>query len=438
MEFPISLNQERYVFSEKVTGNFYALPVSFRINGLLEIDRLKKGISLLLNKHEMLRCSIKVNDQAKYTNIIDPDIDFKLDMRSLKDANNEAICKEIEDYFFQKIDYTANELVKFQVLELSQNETIFTFSAHHTVADGVSIGVIIRDLSSFYNNVNIETIGQLTAKEKVTYQEYCVSVDKQFSINSAQSKNFWQVSLAGFPENSRLLMYDNIYAERDTGHGCFESVLSRAHHDEVKSVAKSFGASTFSFYMSLFHIALSRMMSANSIVSVFQSSGRQKYESYSDVVGVFSNALIFCTEIDETLSFKDYCKNINEKVSGLVENQGYPYHYVSRDTEIHPSIGFNWYPIYDSLALNGCSSKQEEFVSWRSDLDINVHCILQNGELQIKTHFNREVYQHVTMEVLNSHFIKLIQSAVRKPEDAISMLNSISDLEKKLMSCSAQ
>lgn len=433
MQFPISLNQERYLFAEKATDISYALPVSFRISGSLDKDRLKKAISHLLDKHEMLRCSIQSHNQFLHTNVVHPYADARLDFVKIDTEDHNSIAKIIDSYFFQKVNYAAHELVKFQLIQLPQNESILSFSVHHIIADGVSIGIIIRDLSRFYNNYEDENTNKLSLSRCATYKEYCEFVSNKFLAESNQLKTFWQKNLAGFPENTQLLMRNAIPNVNKSHHECFAFDVHEMLHDATRNAAKSIGVSTFAFYISLFHIALSRMTNTNKVVTVFQSSGRQEYLSFGDVVGLFSNALLLATEVENNKQFDSYCKKVSEIIRSLLESQEYPYHYVTRDTGIHPSIGFNWYPIYDSLTLNGCLTRKEEIISWRSDLDLNIHCVYEDGKLSFRAYFNSEIYKLSVIELLINHFFKLIQSAVNNPNGTIKNLNSISGIDESLL-----
>lgn len=149
---------------------------------------------------------------------------------------------------------------------------------------------------------------------------------------------------------------------------------------------------------------------------------------------MFSNALVFFTEIDENIFLEDYCKKVFNDLSKVLDHQAYPYHYITRDTGVHPKIGFNWYPIYDSLALNDCLIEPREYVSWRSDLDINVHCVSDDGGLVIKFYFNSEIYNDGTISLLAKNFIGLIDASIKLPDNKIKDLTGNVIEDKSLLS----
>jgi len=414
MKFPISLNQERYIFSEKKTGQSYALTISYKIDENLNVDKLKYALACVVEKHEMLRCRISFQEEGIY-NVIEDKVDIYVEQVSAAGGSSE-IQEIIEGYFFKKESYSPQDLVKFQLITLPEKHYIFTFSVHHVIADGVSLGIIIEDISKFYNNYE-----PAQSKGK-NYEGYCNYIENNFDSESLKQK--WSVLLSKSPKDTRLLQNKQVQSSLGSGNKTFEHHVDKDFHDEVKLASQDLTVTTFSFYIAIFHIALSRMNFPQETVTVFQSSGRQNLIGYEDIVGLFSNALVFFNEIDEQMSLKQYLFDANDKIKLIIDNQNYPYHYITKDTGIHPTIGFNWYPIYQELNLNNCTVKKEEIVSWQSDLDINIHCVYDNGGLIIKVQYNSESYSQASVSLLVMNFINLLKSGVKSTEGAIFELNS--------------
>lgn len=429
MQFPVSFNQERYLFSEKVTGTSYALPVSHSITGELDVSRLEKAIAQLLKKHQMLRCGV-VND---YT---DNKVENEFNLPSLKYitisfGSEHDLAKLIEDYFFTTVDYKPDELVKFQLIRIKENKFVFTVSVHHVIADGVSIGVLLKDLSFFYNS---QDEFDITVKDESDYRDYVDLIRNDYQENEEKYAANWKSYLSGFPSQTSLVNKSPCEDIRDEGK--VSKVISGKLHKEIKVAAKNHNTATFTYYIALFQLALSRSSGTQDVVTLFQSSGRRGLPTvFKDVIGLFSNALILATSIDADETLKEHLVSVSKQVSDAIANESYPYHHISRNTGIKPSIGFNWYPIYEALYFDGCELEQREYVSWKTDLDLNIHCVLINERLVLNAHYNKESYSAETIATLLEHYEVLLQSSLKSPDIVLSDLDGLTDKDRGVVLC---
>lgn len=130
----------------------YNESISLELKGSLDISILEASLSALVAQHEALRCVVSANGE---TLLISKEIPVLLNeinlMSSTTAAQEIAFSEFIKQEMNRPFDLYQGPLFRFFLHILQPDIYRFTIIVHHIIADGWSLGVMIDDLSKFYN-----------------------------------------------------------------------------------------------------------------------------------------------------------------------------------------------------------------------------------------------------------------------------------------------
>ena len=150
--YPASFAQARLWFLHQLEPGLttYHLPLLLRLRGHLDVPALARALSLLVERHPVLRTSFRLQG-SEVLQIIHPPVDLLLseDVLGGRDAQqlmDQWLCQESHLPF----DLTAGLLLRARLLRVDQEDHLLLLNHHHIASDGWSCSVLIRDFLSLY------------------------------------------------------------------------------------------------------------------------------------------------------------------------------------------------------------------------------------------------------------------------------------------------
>src|SRR5688572_2833888 len=144
---------------------------SLLFNGEMNVKALERAVSTLVSRHESLRASFSA--YGRYM-LIYKDIpyqfpfkDFSASSPEKKEANLREALSEDAEYAF---NLAKGPLFKVTLIKLGEREYHFTFTAHHLIIDGWSIGVVMQELGAIYSAYVKGLVPELS--EPKSFSEY--------------------------------------------------------------------------------------------------------------------------------------------------------------------------------------------------------------------------------------------------------------------------
>jgi hypothetical protein len=150
---PLSFAQARLWFLEQLEGStaFYNVPAAIRLRGPLQPETFRRALEEVARRHESLRTTFG-DEQGRPVQIVAPTILLDLpvvDLAGLPGAEEEMrrlAGAEIRRPF----DLTCGPLVRALIVRLGADDHAAVVTLHHIIADGWSMGVLIREVAAFY------------------------------------------------------------------------------------------------------------------------------------------------------------------------------------------------------------------------------------------------------------------------------------------------
>ena len=147
--FPASFAQQRLWFLDQlVPGNpFYNVSAAVRLSGQLNESALEQTFNEIVRRHEALRTTF-VMVEGQPSQVIAPSLSLSLPVVNLQElpaAQQQITAQQMARQEAQRpFALSAGPLLRVKLLRLEEAEHVLLLNLHHIIADGWSMGVLIR------------------------------------------------------------------------------------------------------------------------------------------------------------------------------------------------------------------------------------------------------------------------------------------------------
>ena len=173
-----------------------------RLSGLLDVRCLERSLNAVIIRHEVLRTTIK-SVQGKPFQIVQENHPFELVVHDLSlrpEADKESEASQVLAEEAQRpFDLAQDLMLRATLIKLSEQEHILLLVMHHIASDGWSMGILMRELSHFYE---AEMSGRPSSLPELPIQ-YADYAEWQLEWLQGEVLNkqldYWKRQLAGAP-----------------------------------------------------------------------------------------------------------------------------------------------------------------------------------------------------------------------------------------------
>ncbi|WP_163871140.1 non-ribosomal peptide synthetase, partial [Myxococcus eversor] len=442
---PLSFAQQRLWFFDQLSPGSaaYNIPIHLRLEGALNFDALHRAFSALVARHEALRTTFALNE-GEPVQVIHPSTDFPLtieDLGGLTGSAQEAEVRRraVEDSL-RPFDLGQKWLMRATLSRLEPEVHVLSLVMHHIIADGWSLGVLVRELSALYVAFSEGRESPLAALP-VQYADYARWQREWLSGARLEAQlDGWRKRLAGAPPHLELPT-DGPRPAIQSHRGATVPVrLSRELSDAIGTLARAEGATPFMVLLAAFQVLLSRY-SGQEDVSVGSPIAGRRYAETEGLIGFFVNTLVLRAQSRPRDTFRELLAQVRETTLGAYEHQDLPFEKLVE--ALHPVRDLSRTALFqvlfvlqnapvEALALPALSLKPlatEGTESARFELSLNLSETVEGfaGTLL----FNSDLFLASTAARMVSHLQVLLESITANPEQRLSALPLMTASERR-------
>ncbi|RUS94201.1 hypothetical protein DSM106972_093980 [Dulcicalothrix desertica PCC 7102] len=428
--FPTSFAQARlWFFNQLQTDNpLYNVSTALRLTGSLDRNLLIKAFNDILRRHEVLRTSfILVSEPVQ---VIAPSltIPFSLiDLRNIEVAERKIQIQQIATAESQRLfDLTTAPLIRVTLLQLEEAQHVLLLSLHHIIADGWSIGVLIRELSIFYQNGNLPEL-------PIQYADYAQWQRTWLTEEVLETQRaYWRHQL----HNIEVLNFptDRPRPAIPSYKGAKQYLqLPQSLNKALESLSQHSGVTLFMTLLAAFQILLYRYTQQSDIVVGSPIANRNRSE-IEGLIGFFVNSLVLRTDLSGNPTFQELLCRVKEVTLGAYAHQDLPFEklvdalHLERSLSYHPlfQIVFSLQntPV-EALELPGLTFEVLEIENCSAKLDLEFHLWQDAEGLKVQAIYSTDLFDGATITRMLGHFQTLLESIVANPIQKISDLQII-------------
>ncbi|MFE3984427.1 amino acid adenylation domain-containing protein [Nocardia tengchongensis] len=316
---PLSFAQQRMWFLNRFDPSSAVdnMPLAVRLTGSLDVDAMRAAAADLVARHEVLRTVYPEVDGEGFQLVLpvdDPRARPDLPVVEIEAADIAARVTEVVGAGF---DVTAAPPLRLCLLRLAPDEHVLVAAIYHIAGDGVSIGVLARDLVSAYAE-RMRGAAPGWAPLPVQYADYAVwqraALGSEDDPDSPLARQiaYWRENLADLP--------DELVLPWDRPRPAVASYRGGTHgfrlDDEIYTATRRFAETNNTTLFMVLHTALAvllaRLSGTRDIAIGSPVAGRGEAE-LDDLIGMFVNTLVLRTDIDPAASFTDLVAAVRER-----------------------------------------------------------------------------------------------------------------------------
>jgi hypothetical protein len=448
---PLSYAQQRLWFIEQLepgTG-LYNIPFALRVEGELEVKGLRWSVEEIVRRHEVLRTSFPEVDGLPVQQISD-EIELEValwDVSQLGVAEREREAERLaQEESWKGFDLEKGRLLRVGIVRLGEPEHVVLFTLHHIVADGWSMGILVREFIHFYEcyiQNRQHGIPQLT----IQYADFSVWQRSWLEGDLLQKQlEYWRTQLAG--SRRFKLAGDRIPYTKELHPGKEEIFeIDQQLTQKLKALSRHGSSTLFMTLLAAYQVALSYYSGQHDIAVGTDVANRMRLET-EDLIGLFTNQLVLRTDLSGNPSFRELLQRVRRTVLGAYAHQDVPFDKIVDELQPERRLGEN--PLFSikivlqnvpqkPLSLSGLTIKEMALGNAPPKFDILLNLLETEHGLQGFNSYNGDLFQAATMRGLLD-FYRAILSAVAESDEVldIPLQSLISRVEQKIYSSMVQ
>ncbi|HYW71139.1 MAG TPA: amino acid adenylation domain-containing protein [Pyrinomonadaceae bacterium] len=433
LPLPLSFAQQRLWFIEQLepTGAAYNIPQVLRISGRLDVGALETACNEIVRRHEILRTVFVVRN-GEPTQVINPFGIVSIPVTDLSALPREdletARVKHCIEEVRRAFDLEHGPLIRVRLIRLDSEEHVLVLTMHHIITDGWSYGVLVRELTTLYEN--FRSNGASTLPElPIQYADYA-AWQRRLSFGHDEQLNYWRRQLDGSLPILEIPT-DRLRPAQLSYRGAnlpftFSASLTR----QLKQLSLDQGATLFMTLLAGFQSLLYRYTGQEDVVVGTPIANRQRVEM-ENLIGFFVNTLTMRVDLSGTPTFKELLRRVRDVAIGAYAHQDIPFETLVR--ELQPDRDLSRNPLFQVLfALQNAPSATlelpdltltlEEFESGSTRFDLECLIWEQQEHLRGVLVYSEDLFDHDTVERLLKNFEVLLMGIVEAPDTPINTL----------------
>jgi amino acid adenylation domain-containing protein len=443
--FPASFAQQRLWFLDKLEPeeSAYNVPFAVRLSGPLDKEILERSFRELIRRHEVLCTTFAEDDQGEPVQLVAADPEFQLPVADLRRLPHQAREHEVQqllaDQARQPFNLAKGPLVRANLLQLGEEEHILSLVLHHTIVDGWSWGILLREISTLYRAFRENKPSPLPDLP-IQYGDFAVwQRDWMKGERLAKLLDYWKQQLQGAPPVLELPTDFARPAVQTYEGELRELILPKPLADRLQELAAGERCTLFMVLLAAFSILLSRYSRQEDIVVGTPVAGRDRSE-LEGLIGLFVNTLALRTDLSGNPSFRELLRRVREVTLGAYAHQDLPFEKLVE--EIRPERRLSHAPVFQvmlgfqnvpnsAMELPGLKLSSLDIRSGSAKVDLTLNALIRPDGLRLGMIYNVDLFQGSTIEGMLAHLQTLLESIAARPEQPISALSMLDTAERR-------
>ncbi len=427
---PLSFSQQRLWFFQQMdpASATYNVPLALRLRGPLNRTALQQALDQLCRRHESLRTYfVKGQDGPRQQVAEDagavPTL-REVDLRAYDQAEQEReIVQLADEEALRPFDLAEAPLVRAVLLVGSPTEHILLLTLHHIVCDGWSMGVLINEVSHFYQALVEGRHPELPALP-IQYLDFAAWQNSDAGLARCDHQlAYWRERLAGLPPLLEL-PYDFPRPALQTFNGAnvpisLDATLGRA----VTALGRDHGATPFMVLAAAFQWLLALYSGTEDIAVGTPVANRNRAE-LEGLIGFFVNTVVIRAQVQQRQNFATLLGQVRDHCLDAFAHAEISFDQVVE--ALQPRRGLDHSPLFQVMFVlqNADPGTQhaadlqletltQQTVHAKYDLTLALHESPEDGAFHGVFEYNRDLFSDASMRAIATRFQHMLQWLVQ-------------------------
>lgn len=404
----------------------------------LDAPAFKQAWQQVVERHPVLRTSFRWEDLGEPVQDVHRHVELlweEQDWRGLSAQEQENRLKDhLQADRKRGFNLTEAPLMRVALFRMGEADYKCVWTFHHSILDGRSHPIILKEVFAFYAANCQDQILQLESPP--LYRDY---IAWYHDLDSPGSKAYWQEKLKGFTASTPLPMdsVNGTAINRQHEYGEQEIRLSETATSVLRSLAEENRLTLNTFVQGAWALLLSRYTGEEDIVFGATRAGRYATVPRADeMVGNFINTLPVRIKIAADMALIPWLQDLRAQHISVRDHEHTPLVKVQSWSEVPPGtplfesiIVFDNYLLDSALRAQGESWKSREFrLIEQTNYPLTVYGYAE-PELLLKIVYDRQRFDEATIARLLGHIKTLLEGMAAHPHSPLSTLPLLTEAE---------
>ena len=441
---PASFAQQRLWFLDQLLSNssLYNIADSIHISNIPNIPALERSFNEIVRRHDTLRTTFASIDGIAMQVIADT-LTLKLpiiNLMSIESQEERQIQAQrlIDQEAAKPFDLAHGPLIRTTLICLAENEYLLLLTMHHTISDGWSISVFMRELAALYTAFTQEQPSPLP-ELPIQYADFA---EWQHEWLQGEVRDnlltYWKKQLEDVPPLELPTDYPRpAFLNFSGGHIAFE--LSASLTQALKVLSRQENVTLFMTLLAAFQTLLARYSGQDDIVVGSPIANRNRTE-IEGLIGFFANTLVLRADLSGNPSFRTVLERVRETLLDAYAHQDLPFEHLVEALRVPRDPSRN--PLFQVMfVLQNTPSSRVELPGLTLDLsesyigaatfDLLLFISENNDKLDCVFEYSSELFDEATISRLLGHYQTLLEGIVENPARSLTSLPLLTVAERE-------
>ncbi|KAI1478194.1 putative hybrid NRPS/PKS enzyme [Daldinia eschscholtzii] len=440
---PIAFAQSRFWFIQHYLQNASVasnITLSIDLKGSLDVDKFRRAIKLVGQRHEALRTRFVAANGDNSSNAPSTVMQEVLAVPTLglevRDVSDDAqVDSAYQELRTHKYNFIEGEHMRILLLRKSSNSFRLIMGYHHINMDGMSLEVVLRELQVAYDSKS-----RLPGLQSILqYPDFAERQRREYESGQWHNDiNFWKTEFAdkipSVYEPLPVLPVAKNYSrpplvEYSTHTSEFH--LAKNAQKIIQSICSKLNVTAFHFHLSVFYTLLVRLVEVEHVCIGVSSSNRGYEAGMLQSVGMYLNLLPVLLKSQPHLTFTNILKMVRDKSQSALAHSKVPFDVIVNELRVPRSTTHN--PLFQTLVnyrpgiserrtFCDCDSKADKFDQAQTAYDL-VLDVIENpdGDCHVMLAGQSALYDAHHVDMLTDMYKHLLHSFSQNPALRLSM-----------------
>ncbi|MCP4564196.1 MAG: non-ribosomal peptide synthetase, partial [Bosea sp.] len=324
----------------------YNIPTRVGLSGTLAPAALNAALNAVVRRHEALRTRF-AEDVGEPVQVVEPALSVELPMidlgRLAAGVRRRELRRLADAEALRPFDLAAAPLLRAVLLRLEPQEHGLLLTIHHIIADGWSLGVLVRELAACYA-AGVEGRPPQLAALPIQYPDFALW-QRQWLTGAVleQQLGYWKAKLDGTAPVLELPGDRPRPAVPSFRGGRCRARLPAAVTAEIERFAKATDSTPFMVLAAAFKALLYRYTRQRDLWIGTPIANRERL-SVEALIGFFVNTLVLRTDLRGELSFRELLGRVRVGAREAFDHQDLPFEMLVE--ELQPERDLNRSPLF--------------------------------------------------------------------------------------------
>ena len=443
-ELPLSFAQQRLWFLDQLQpGNpAYNIPAAVRLKGPLNVAVLEQTFQEIIKRHEALRTTFN-SVEGRPAQVIISSFNFTLpivNLRELSQAEREAEAMRLAaEETRQPFDLTKWPLLRVTLLHLDETEYLLLLTVHHIVADGWSMGVLVREVAALYEAFGSGKPSPLP-ELSVQYADYAVWQIKWLQGEVLEAKLAdWKQQLGQILPPLQLPAKQPRPAVSSDRAEIQNFQLDRQLSEALNALSRQQNVTLFMTLLAALQTLLYRYTNREDIVVGTDLANRTQVETEA-LIGFFVNILVLRTDMRGNPTFRQLLDRVREVTLKAYAHQDLPFDKLVE--ELRPDRTLSQTPLFQvlfvmqnapmpTLEMAGLTLMPVEIDSGTAKFDLALFVSETEQGITGSWKYNSDLFDRETIAQMSNRFETLLGSIAAQPDSLLNTLEILTEAQKQ-------